>query len=310
MKSLTLFKSIFDNKTNKRMDMEDWTVFEKFIFDLSEYPRKDKKSAQLISPAIYKDDTTRANDNVIGWAGWCAVDVDDYKFENGYMNLEKELLDRYGLYNHIIYSRASSTKEQPKFRVVFPLTVDVPKEKIKHFWYALNKDLGDVGDPQTKDLSRMYYIPGKYEGAFNFIFNCFHGNVMDPYEIMAKHDYVERSGSLIDNLPPEIRKAMLAHRKNEMTNTNINWSNYRDCPFVNNKLVKEYNQITDTGWYTKMYAIMVSIAGNAIRKKYPITASEITTLCKEIDFENGNWYKSRPFDKEADRAIEYIYGNN
>ena len=105
MKSLTLFKSIFDNKTNKRMDMEDWTVFEKFIFDLSEYPRKDKKSAQLISPAIYKDDTTRANDNVIGWAGWCAVDVDDYKFENGYMNLEKELLDRYGLYNHIIYRK-------------------------------------------------------------------------------------------------------------------------------------------------------------------------------------------------------------
>jgi hypothetical protein len=76
------------------------------------------------------------------------------------------------------------------------------------------------------------------------------------------------------------------------------------------KMVKEYNSITDTGWYTKMYGIMVSIAGNAIRKKYPITAAEITILCKEIDYENGNWYKSRPFDKEADRAIEFVYGNN
>ena len=111
---------------------------------------------------------------------------------------------------------------------------------------------------------------------------------MNPYEIMAKHDYVERSGSLLDNLPPEIRKAMLAHRKNEMVNTNVAWSNYKDCPFVNKKLVKEYNEITDTGWYTKMYAIMVSIAGNAIRNKYPITAQEITTLCKEIDYENAN----------------------
>ena len=157
-------------------------------------------------------------------------------------------------------------------------------------WYALNKELGDVGDAQTKDLSRMYYIPGKYEGAYNFIFNNFSGEVMDPYDIMAKHNYVEKySSSLLDNLPPSIRKAMLVHRKNEM--------------------VKDYNQITDTGWYTKMYAIMVSIAGNAIRKKYPITAQEITTLCKEIDFENGNWYKSRPFDKEADRAIEFVYGN-
>ena len=75
------------------------------------------------------------------------------------------------------------------------MTVDVPKEKIKHFWYALNKELGDVGDPQTKDLSRMYYIPGKYEGAYNFIFNCFSGEDMDPYDIMAKHDYVERVSS-------------------------------------------------------------------------------------------------------------------
>ena len=305
--SLTLFKSIFDNKTHKRMDFTSYAQLERMLFDLADQKRKDKKSAQLISPAIYVEDTTRANDNVIGWAGWCAVDVDEHVFDG---DLEKELVDAYGKWNHVIYSTASSTKEHPKFRIVFPLTVHLPAEKIKHFWYALNKELGDVGDAQTKDLSRMYYIPGKYEGAYNFIFNNFSGEVMDPYDIMAKHNYVEKySSSLLDNLPPSIRKAMLAHRKNEMVNTNVSWSNYKDCPFVNLTMVKEYNQITDTGWYTKMYAIMVSIAGNAIRKKYPITAQEITTLCKEIDFENGNWYKSRPFDKEADRAIEFVYGN-
>tara|TARA_B100000768_G_C11272667_1_gene374197 strand:+ start:1297 stop:2169 length:873 start_codon:yes stop_codon:yes gene_type:complete len=289
------------------MDFTSYAQLERMLFDLADQKRKDKKSAQLISPAIYVEDTTRANDNVIGWAGWCAVDVDEHVFDG---DLEKELVDAYGKWNHVIYSTASSTKEHPKFRIVFPLTVHLPAEKIKHFWYALNKELGDVGDAQTKDLSRMYYIPGKYEGAYNFIFNNFSGEVMDPYDIMAKHNYVEKySSSLLDNLPPSIRKAMLVHRKNDMTNTNVTWSNYKDCPFVNLKMVKDYNQITDTGWYTKMYAIMVSIAGNAIRKKYPITAQEITTLCKEIDFENGNWYKSRPFDKEADRAIEFVYGN-
>jgi hypothetical protein len=289
------------------MDFTSYAQLERMLFDLADQKRKDKKSAQLISPAIYVEDTTRANDNVIGWAGWCAVDVDEHVFDG---DLEKELIDAYGKWNHVIYSTASSTKEHPKFRIVFPLTVHLPAEKIKHFWYALNKELGDVGDAQTKDLSRMYYIPGKYEGAYNFIFNNFSGEVMDPYDIMAKHNYVEKySSSLLDNLPPSIRKAMLVHRKNEMVNTNVSWSNYKDCPFVNLTMVKEYNQITDTGWYTKMYAIMVSIAGNAIRKKYPITAQEITTLCKEIDFENGNWYKSRPFDKEADRAIEFVYGN-
>ena len=304
--SLTLFKSIFDNKTDKRMDFTSYAQFEGLLFDLAQQKREDKKSAPLISPATYVEGTTRANDNVIGWAGWCAVDVDKHVFDG---SLEQELLDRYGKWNHVVYSTASSTQEHPKFRIVFPLSVDVPKDKIKHFWFALNKELGDIGDPQTKDLSRMYYVPGKYKDAYNFIFNNFCGVDMDPYEIMAKHDYVERSGSLLDNLPPEIRKAMLAHRKNEMVNTNVTWSNYKDCPFVNKKLVKEYNEITDTGWYTKMYAIMVSIAGNAIRNKYPITAQEITTLCKEIDYENGNWYKTRPFDKEADRAIEFVYSN-
>ena len=305
--SLTLFKSIFDNKTQKRMDFTSYTQFERLLFDLAQQKREDKKSAPLISPATYVEDTTRANDNVLGWAGWCAVDVDEHVFDG---DLEKELIDRYGKWNHIVYSTASSTQEHPKFRIVFPLSIHIPAEKIKHFWFALNKELGDIGDPQTKDLSRMYYVPGKYKGAYNFIFNNFSGVDMNPYEIMAKHNYVEKyNTSLLDNLPPSIRKAMLAHRKNEMTNTNVTWSNYKDCPFVNLKMVKEYNQITDTGWYTKMYAIMVSIAGNAIRKKYPITAQEITTLCKEIDFENGNWYKSRPFNKEADRAIEFVYGN-
>ena len=306
MKSLTLFKSVFDNKTHKRVDFNDYAAFERLFFDLAALPLKDKKSATLISPAIYEPDTTRSNASVIGWAGWCAVDVDEHIFDG---DLEKELLDNYGQWNHIVYSTASSTIEHPKFRIVFPLTEDVPKDKIKHFWYALNKELGDIGDPQTKDLSRMYYVPGQYQDAYNFIYNNFSATDMNPYDIMAKHDYVERVHTLLDHLPKEIRRGVLAHRKNEMTNTTISWSNYKDCPFVNKKLVKEYNLISDTGWYTKMYAIMVSIAGNAIRKKYPISAGEITTLCKEIDYENGNWYKSRPFDKEADRAIEFVYGN-
>ena len=251
--SLTLFKSVFDNKTAKRMDFTSYHQFERLLFDLAQQNRKDKKSAPLISPAVYIENTTRANDNVTGWAGWCAVDVDEHVFEG---DLEKELIDRYGNWNHVVYSTASSTKEHPKFRIVFPLSIHVPKEKIKHFWFALNKELGDIGDPQTKDLSRMYYVPGKYEGAYNFIYNCFSAVDMNPYEIMAKHNYVEKTGSLIDNLPREIRKQLLAHRKNEMTNIDVSWSNYRDCPFVNQKLVKEYQVITETGWYTKMLSLI------------------------------------------------------
>ena len=45
------------------------------------------------------------------------------------------------------------------------------------------------------------------------------------------------------------------------------------------------------------------------KNKYPITAQEITLLCRELDIDTGNWYKSRPMEKEADRALEYVYKN-
>ena len=67
--------------------------------------------------------------------------------------------------------------------------------------------------------------------------------------------------------------------------------------------------ITNTGWYHKMYQIMVAIAGNAVKSKYPITVDEITNLCREFDTDTGNWYKNRPISKEADRALEYVYKN-
>ena len=67
--------------------------------------------------------------------------------------------------------------------------------------------------------------------------------------------------------------------------------------------------IGETGWYHKMYQIMVATAGNAIKNKYPITPQEITNLCRELDVDTGNWYKNRALEKEANRALEYVYKN-
>ena len=41
----------------------------------------------------------------------------------------------------------------------------------------------------------------------------------------------------------------------------------------------------------------------------PPKVQEITSLCRELDVETGNLYKSRPLEKEADRALEYVYKN-
>ena len=305
--SLTLFKSIFDNKTDKRINAKDFDAFESVLYDLSEKPFKNKKDAMLMSPAVYTAGTTRKNDNVIEWAGWCAVDVDEYTPKG---DLKDDLVKRFSAYRFVCYSTASSKNNQPKFRLVFPLKRSVENDEIKRFWYALQSELGDLGDRQTKDLSRMYYIPGKYAGADNFIWSHRDGNSIDPDELTFKHPMPEKQSlnNFFDRLPEAVQQEIVNYRK-EKLDANFEWTSYHDCPFWPRQLAAEYQTISQTGWYAKMYAIMVATAGNAIRKKYPITASEVSILCRQFDEDTGNWYKNRPLDKEADRALEYVYRN-
>ena len=304
--SLTIFKNLFAIKTDQRMDFDSFDELEKLLYKLSDQPLASKKDAVLISPATYKPDTTRKNDNVVEWSGWCAVDVDDYEPEG---ELKDDLIRRFSTWRFTCYSTASSTRSSPKFRLVFPLTRAVEMERIRDFWYALQTELGDLGDRQTKDLSRMYYIPGKYADAYNFIFS--NGGVsIDPDELIFKHPMPKKANlnNFFDRLPDEMQKQIIEYRKNKL-DANYEWTSYRDCPFFPKKLEMEYRAISNTGWYHKMYQIMVAIAGNAIKNKYPITVSEISKMCRELDGDTGNWYKNRPMDKEADRALEYVYKN-
>lgn len=328
--SATFFNNIYDNTTTKRMNFSDFERFEKFLYTLSGRPLKNKKDAQLISPALFVDDITvsehpeaikepskkivdpyyhRKNVNVISWDGWAAVDVDDHIFEG---DLEDELFRKLGHYYYVCYSTASSSRDHPKFRLVFPLTKSIPSDKIKAFWFALNSEIGSIGDKQTKDLSRMFYIPALYNGSFNFIFSNVRGKTLDADDLIAKYPFVDKAirGSFMDRLPRDVQQKIIQHKKSKMDNTEYTWTGYRDCPFFPNKMADEYAGITGTGWYHKLYQIMVAVASQAVKKEYPITTDQIVDLCKELDMENGGWYEDRPLNVEADRAIEYAYKNN
>ena len=307
--SATFFKSIYDNKTNRNMKFNNFSQFEKLLYKLSEIPRGGKRDAELISPASYIDSTTRANKNVLDWSGWAAVDVDDHEFQG---NLENELRNRFGSFSYVCYSTASSSNSHPKFRLVFPLKTSIESTKIRHFWFALNKELGEIGDGQTKDLSRMYYIPATYAGANNFIFSN-NGDYITPEQLISKHPYTEKRGtSFMDRLTPEMQAQVIEHRKNKMENTDFNWSGYRDCPFINKNHIKEWfaiSGIDNSGRYAMIYKIMVSTAMSAIKRQYPISSYEIEQLVRELDNETTRRYEKRPLNVEADRAIEYAYKN-
>lgn len=321
--SLTAFSSIFDNKTHRQLHHEKWEDFEALLYKMATLPGyklkkgerrapKGMKASPLITPATYTEGATRSNDNVIEWAGWAAVDVDDHKFEG---DLKKELHAKYGNYYYVCYSTSSSTNEHPKFRLVFPLKYNVKRDGIKHFWYALNKELDELGDQQTKDLSRMYYVPADYPGANNFIFTNA-GEFINPSALMDKHPYVVQqtaAQTFLERLPPEVQKKVVSHREEQLkahANYNFEWTSYSDCPFVNKKLLRDYNAIAyadGSGRYSMIYKLMTSIACNAVKSRYPITSAQIAELIRQLDRDTANIYKKRPLQTEAERALEYAY---
>ena len=303
MYSLTIFKSAYDNKTHRTMDFDSWDEFVDLLRNLSTQPLKGKSEAPLISPAVYKEGTTRANRNVKEWGHWACVDVDDYEGDiNGLLNL-------YDDHNICIYSTASSLPEKVKCRIVFDLDRRVPESQIRQFWYALNKSLGDLGDEQTKDSSRMYYIPASYEGADNY-FHTRSGYALNVSKLIAKYPYsVPTGNNFLDKLPEEMKDRIIGHRKDSLDRSNVTWTGYLDCPFVPNRMVMEYKSISGEGWYRYLFKIMTAIACNAVKNKYPITAKEISMLCRQIDAESGGWYDNRPLEREATSAIQFAYAN-
>lgn len=322
--SLTIFKHVGDRKTHRRMDFEGMPDFENLLKSQSETEgvKGGPDTVPLISPAVYLPNSTRLNENVMFWGGWAALDVDSLSFpepagsEPEMVEILKSVIgEKAPGRRFTCYSTASSTLRQPKFRLVFPLSRPVNAGEFTRFWHALNAETGGLGDPQTKDVSRMFYIPAKYPNAFNFFFTEQTGDVIDPDAVMEKHsgsfEDVRRRVSFMERLPEHLQKKVVEQRKNAMAarGQRVEWSGYRDCPFWPKALAREYASITGTGWYHKLYQIMVSIAGHAAKKGYPITADEITKLVREFDNDTGGWYKNRPLNKEADRALEYIYRN-
>lgn len=308
MLSLTIFKSRFDNKTDKRVDLENWDQLVKLLHKLSRRPLKGKTDAELISPAVYTTGTTRANKNVLAWAGWCAVDVDDIEVDG---ELNEFVNSWVSNWRFVCYSTASSRPDKPKFRLVFELDRHVGVDEIKHFWFALQSHLDDAGDKQCKDLSRMYYVPAAYADAHNFIFSG-GDEPLCVSDLLAKYPYAvkERSENFLDRLPEEWAKQVIEHRKTSLKNDTYRWTDYKDCPFVNKKLLQEYMSIAGidgSGRYRMIYKMMISIASSAIEKGYPITEIEIVELIRQIDMDSSNKYQNRALDVEASNALEYAY---
>ena len=314
---MTVFESLYDVKTERRIRKNSWNEFVKFLQDLSGLSYT-KKTAPLISPAVYKDGTTRSNKNVSAWAGWAALDIDAHPFDN--IGAVKWWMNEFhSEKTYLCYSTASSSQVKPKFRLVFPLTEWIDdSRKIQRFWMALNKEFAEIADQQTKDQSRMYFIPAQYAESDNNFFWSVKKNAINPDALIRKHNMeslqINSGPSFLDMLPEKMREEIISYREQQLKSSGkrYNWTDYRDCPFVKEEPLRNYREIALTGQegrYRSLYNLMVSIARAAIMREYAITAHEIKDLVLEIDADIDSFYKNRKILPECERAIAFVYTN-
>lgn len=306
MFQLTVFKSIYDKQTDTSLKFQNFEELKEMFYTCSRLPgykpKKEERfhphASPLISPANYVQGTTRSNKNVTHWTRLALLDVDEYS--NGF----DAAIETFKDHKFICYSSASSTKEHPKFRVVLPLTRNVEQGEIRHFWFSLNKEFNSLGDEQTKDFSRMYYVPAQYPNAYNFIATNAEKPELDVDWLLDKYAYAREhvAKTFASSLPNEVQERIATYRKSKLSNTSVKWTGLGNCPFVNKEIVSKYRTLND-GRYRPMFSFLVSVASSAMKKGYPITSHEIVTLAREMDW-NGRW-KDRPLESEADRAIAY-----
>lgn len=299
------FNNFFDNKPQRCFmnSWEDFVCHMKAISDVSGYKplagEYDAVSSGLISPAIYAEDgMDRNNKNVTGWDIVC-MDIDD-----GIKNLE-QVTNHFAPFSYIIYSSPNCTNEHLKLRVVIPLKSRANKEHLKQVWFAMNEWCGGIIDAQTKDYSRLFYVPARYTNKgelYNHIFITNDGITLDWETLMERYPS-----------PPEqdlfkIVNPLLNLKRSIYQNAKGNPScdiDDPDCPFVNKWMREQYALTPAGGHHKAIYVYMLQCCGNAERIDYPLSLEELVYMARQLDDADGGYYDDKKLTDSAKDALEY-----
>ena len=127
----------------------------------------EKQAGALWSPVEYDAGTTRGNRNV-RFVESLVVDMDGEAFDNARLD---------GL-EWFAYSTYSHSESDPHYHLVLPLAHKVPASLWRVVWAELHQRVGLVGDPQTKDVARIFYLP-QHAPDTSFEFHEGHGELLD-----------------------------------------------------------------------------------------------------------------------------------
>jgi hypothetical protein len=297
------FDGFYENIAQK-CEVEDWVEFVTIMRAMSNVEGykpamgEFKKKQPLISPAIYGDDIHRSNDAVIGW-DMIMLDIDD-----GIDSLEL-IKQHFKAFNYIIYSTANCTKEKLKIRVCVPLDKLAPKDKLHGIWWALNEWCSGILDAQTKDRSRMHYIPARYTNkgdAYTHTFDVNVGIDLDWNALITRYKApLEKDKFKVSNPLRDLKRKVYLGAKSKPS-TNIS---DRNNPFVYQNMIDSYRLTPVGSHHSSIYKFMVQCCYNAKKIDYPISVDELADMAKQVDDIDGGYYDEKKLLGNAVDALNY-----
>ncbi len=144
--------TVYENKTSRKgsqvtMGWASW------VPDLTTYHRRKSKDGTAIVLGLIPDGERRAKKNV---QSVHAIGIDvEHKTEEQ-IEAALAILEPY---EYVVYTTYSHTDEEPRYRIVVPFADPVDPKDWPDVWAGVNRLLGMINDPATKDCSRLHFMP-------------------------------------------------------------------------------------------------------------------------------------------------------
>lgn len=226
-----------------------------------------------VGMADYPRDTNRSKEAALG-ADWIGFDIDD-KGETNYawkFNDLVEFLDDADI-AYVVCTTTSCTEERHCLRVFVPLNRHVYDFEWDTVWAAFAAWIGQV-DPKTKDLSRIFFEPRLWDGAYN----RFHAS-SDGTTFVRVDDIVRDYAPQVAKSPSVAASPKCDWQASAQLRTIDDLTDFERSPIIKPAMVDAAFSSTPGG---RMYAFLCKVALSARSQSIALDGHELEEIGRTL----------------------------
>lgn len=256
-----------------------WSEFCGLLQDATAVPcaALDKDSWWWVAPFLrHPGATRRTNDDVVSMSNWFGADVDT---PGWYIDrIRGKLL---GL-TWCCYTTASSQPDAMRWRVMVLLDREYPAEDHARIWAWFNSKFDNQLCAQTKNVSRIYYMPACWDGELP-VFECSYGKPAHVDSILAM------VGPIHAHAPRTPYCSTMKRAPN-------------DTPIITDHMLAEVCAMPEGG---RIYKVMCMAAKRFRLEGWTLDASDLEMAALEANDTISPGKKRVGLLREAQRALDW-----